>query len=97
MPDDPVPLRPAAGCAAAVHRASGQFASCMGQPVYAAVWREPHTRRRWQLFLCSVHRGAVEGAHPITDAEQVELQRRREAEQRALRGGGWAPPKPLPN
>ena len=84
--DDPVPLRPAAGRAAAVHRHSGQWASCPGVPTHAAVWLVPHSRKRWKVFLCGNHCGEVDSAWLITEDDRSELEYRREQERLALAG-----------
>jgi hypothetical protein len=48
------------------------------------------------IFLCDVHTGVIdEEVHPITDAERIELDRRREASRRALAGQLWERPQPL--
>lgn len=96
MLSDPTPVRVAGACAAAVRSGmGGSWAGCGGEPVLAAEWVEPHTRHRWLVFACADHRDLFDGARPLTDADRRELESRREAEARALRGERWVPPQPL--
>ena len=95
MFDDPTPLRPAAGCAAAVHRHSGQWASCPGVPMHASVWLVPHSRKRWKVFLCDAHRGEVDGAWTLTEDDRTELEHRRRQEQLGLSGKPYQRARPL--
>jgi hypothetical protein len=58
-------------------------------PKFAADWLEQYTGRRHLVFLCSEHRGQVDGAHLITDVELAELERRKERIRRQLAGEAW--------
>ena len=72
MLDDPTPIHVASVCAAAVRSgAGGSWRSCIGQPTLAAEWLEPHTGQLWLIFMCELHRDFVQGARPLTDADEA--------------------------
>jgi hypothetical protein len=100
---DPVPMSPSSpGCSAGTKTGRGHAGHCGAPVVYAAVWREPHTRHRWRVFLCAAH-GAqrevlavVDNIRELTDPDREALKLRRSRWATAQAGKGWVPPKPLP-
>jgi|tagenome__1003787_1003787.scaffolds.fasta_scaffold20102518_1 hypothetical protein len=66
-------------CNAGARRGCGQWVPCGGVPAFAGWHTFLYPRRHTQLiFLCREHRYAVADAHVITDAERIELQRRKD-------------------
>jgi hypothetical protein len=47
---------------------------------------------RWRAFACVEHRGRLDDATPLDDADLAELANRRARWNRALAGQGWEPP-----
>jgi hypothetical protein len=86
------PLAPwRAGCAG---RAGNGH--CGGRVEFAGLAYFEHSRRVWLSFACADHRGQLIAARPVTEADRVEIARRKEEYRRVVEDHvPYVKPEPL--